>query len=104
MDIATYEQMEIDRKLVEDVAKFLKEGMEITLFSVNEKPLYIEIPKIIDYKVTQTGGSARGNTVGASYKDAVLENGLNVKIPLFINIGDKVRIDTRTGAYTQKAS
>lgn len=103
MDIATYEQMEIDRKLVEDVAKFLKEGMEITLFSVNEKPLYIEIPKIIDYKVTQTGGSARGNTVGASYKDAVLENGLVVKVPLFIKTGEIIRVDTRNGDYVERA-
>jgi len=103
MDLATYEQFALDRKLVEDVAKYLKEGLEVTLFSVEEKPLYLEIPKIVDYKVTQTGGSARGNTVGASYKDAALENGLVVKVPLFIKNGEIIRVDTRSGDYVERA-
>lgn len=103
MDILTYEQFALDRKLVEEVSRYLKEGMEITLFSVDEKPLYIEISKIVDYKVTQTGGSARGNTVGASYKDAVLENGLVVKVPLFIKNGEVIRVDTRSGDYVERA-
>ncbi|KKR87492.1 MAG: Elongation factor P [Candidatus Curtissbacteria bacterium GW2011_GWA1_41_11] len=103
MDMTSYEQFELDRKLVEDMAKYLKEGLEITLFSVEGKPLYLEIPKIIDFKVTQTGGSARGNTVGASYKDAVLENGLVVKVPLFLKNGEMIRVDTRSGEYVERA-
>ena len=103
MDMTSYEQFELDRKLVEDMAKYLKEGLEITLFSVEGKPLYLEIPKIIDFKVTQTGGSARGNTVGASYKDAVLENGLVVKVPLFLKNGETIRVDTRSGEYVERA-
>lgn len=103
MDPVTYDQTEIERKLVEDIAKYLKEGMEITLFSVDEKPLYIEIPKIVDYKIVQTGGAARGNTVGASYKDAVLENNLVVKVPLFIKNGEIIRVDTRSGDYVERA-
>mgnify|MGYP001566161973 CR=1 FL=1 len=103
MDPVTYDQLAIERKFVEDIAKYLKEGMEITLFSVEEKPLYIEIPKIIDYKIEQTGGAARGNTVGASYKDAVLENGLVVKVPLFIKNGEVIRVDTRSGDYVERA-
>lgn len=103
MDMENYEQFALDLKLVEDVAKFLKEGMEIVLFSVEDKPLYIEIPKIIDYKITQTGGAARGNTVGASYKDALLENGLTVKVPLFIKVGEVIRVDTRDGSYVERA-
>lgn len=103
MNMETYDQFVLDRKLVEDIAKFLKEGMEITLFSVDEKPLYIEIPKIVDYKIVQTGGAARGNTVGVSYKDATLENGLVVKVPLFIKNGEVIRIDTRSGDYVERA-
>lgn len=103
MDMQTYEQFELDRKLAEGMAKYLKEGMEITLFSVGDKPLYLEIPKIVDYKVNQTGGSARGNTVGASYKDAALENGLVVKVPLFIKNGEVIRVDTRSGDYVERA-
>lgn len=103
MDMTSYEQFELDRKLVEGMAKYLKEGLEITLFSVEGKPLYLEIPKIVDYRVTQTGGSARGNTVGASYKDAVLENGLVVKVPLFLKNGEMIRVDTRSGEYVERA-
>ena len=103
MDMETYEQFTISQSLVGDLAKFLKEGMELALFVIEDKPLYIEAPKIIEYKVTQTGGSARGNTVGASYKDAVLENGLTVKVPLFIKTGEIIRVDTRNGEYVERA-
>ena len=103
MDMQTFEQESIDKKLVQDVAKFLKEGMEITLATVDGKPLFVEVPKIVDYKIVQTGGSARGNTVGASYKDAVLENGLTVKVPLFIKTGEIIRVDTRSGEYVERA-
>ncbi|OGE08864.1 elongation factor P [Candidatus Curtissbacteria bacterium RIFCSPLOWO2_01_FULL_42_26] len=103
INMQTYEQEEIDKKMVEDVVKFLKEGMEITLAIVDDKPLFVEIPKIVDYKVSQTGGSARGNTVGASYKDAVLENGLVVKVPLFIKNGEVIRVDSRSGNYVERA-
>ena len=60
-------------------------------------------PKIVEYKITQTGGSARGNTAGSAQKDAILENGLRVKVPLFINNGEVIRVDTRTGTYVERA-
>jgi elongation factor P len=103
MDMENFEQFELDLKLVSDISKYLKEGMEITLFSVDEKPLYVEIAKIVDYKVEQTGGSARGNIVGSSFKDAVMENGLTVKVPLFIKNGEVIRVDTRDGSYVERA-
>ena len=103
MDMNTFEQFMLDLKFVEDIAKFLKEGMEIILFSVDDKPLYVEIPKIIDYKIMQTGGAARGNTVGSSFKDAVMENGLVVKVPLFIKNGEMIRVDTKRGEYVERA-
>ena len=103
MDGESYEQFMLLEKLVGDSAKYLKEGLDILLFSVGEKPLYIEFSKILEYTVTQTGGSARGNTVGASYKDAQLENGLTVKVPLFIKTGEVIRVDTRTGDYVERA-
>ncbi len=103
MDILSFEQFTIDRRLVEDMARFFKEGMEITLFAVGDKPLYVEIPKIIEYKIAQTGGSARGNTVGASYKDALLENGLSVKVPLFIKVGESIKVSTQSGEYAGRS-
>ena len=102
MDPVSYEQFTVDRKLVSDIAKYLKEGMDLTLLSVDEKAVGVEIPKIMDYKIAQTGGSARGNTVGAAQKDAVLENNLVVKVPLFIKSGEVIRVDTRTGQYVER--
>ena len=103
MDPESYEQFMLPEKLIRDLAKYLKDGMEITLFTIDERPMYIETPKILEYTVTQTGGSARGNTVGASYKDAQLENGLMIKVPLFIKTGEIIRVDTRTGDYVERA-
>lgn len=103
MDMVTYEQFTIPANLVSEVGKFLKEGMEVTLFLIEDKAVNVELAKIEDYKVTQTGGSARGNTAGAAQKDAVLENGLTVKVPLFIKTGELIRVDTRSGQYVERA-
>lgn len=103
MDMETYEQFTVSATLVSEVAKFLKEGMEVTLFLIDDKAVNVELAKIVDYKVTQTGGSAKGNTAGAAQKDAVLENGLTVKVPLFIKTGELIRVDTRSGQYVERA-
>lgn len=102
MDPASFEQFTVDRKLVSVIARFLKEGTDLNLLSVDEKAVGVEIPKIMDYKIIQTGGSARGNTVGAAQKDAVLENNLVVKVPLFVKNGEVIRVDTRTGQYVER--
>ena len=103
MDSVSFDQFSVDRKLVADVAKYLKESMDLTLLSVNEKAVAVEIPKIMEYKIIQTGGSARGNTAGSAQKDAVLENNLTVKVPLFIKNGEIIGVDTRTGNYVERA-
>lgn len=103
MDMQTYEQFELPERLVGSDGRYLAEGLEIELFSVEGKPMYIQIPKILSYKVVQTGGSARGNSVGATQKEAVLENGLKVKVPLFISAGEVIRVDTRDGSYVERA-
>lgn len=103
MDTENYEQFTLPRNIIGDLARFLKETMELTLFTIGDTPLYIEAPKILEYKVQDTGGSARGNTVGTSQKDAILENGLSVKVPLFIKVGEVIRVDTRTGQYVERA-
>ena len=103
MDMESFEQTTIPSVLAVEVGKFLKEGMEITLFSIGDKPVSVDIAKIVDYKIAQTGGAAKGNTAGAAQKDAVLENGLTVKVPLFIKTGEVIRVDTRNGQYVERA-
>lgn len=104
MDTQNFEQFTLNTHLIGKSEKFLKEGIELTLLAIDDEPLSIELPKILEYKVLTTGGSARGNTVGATYKDAVLENGLTVKVPLFIQTGEIIRVDTRTGDYIARAA
>lgn len=103
MDQVSYDQLAIPESMVGYFGKFLKEGLEVLLFAIDDEPVYIELPKILDYKVMQTGGSAKGNTSGAAQKDAVLENGLVVKVPLFINTGETIRVDTRDATYVERA-
>lgn len=103
MDLETYDQFTLPDSMVGYFGKFLKEGLEVLLFAISDEPVYIELPKILDYKVTQTGGSARGNSAGAAQKDAVLENGLVAKVPLFIKVGEVIRVDTRDGSYVERA-
>lgn len=103
MDLETYDQFTLGDAMVGYFGKFLKEGLEVLLFAIDDEPVYIELPKILDYKVTQTGGSARGNSAGAAQKDAVLENGLVVKVPLFIKVGETIKVSTESGGYTGRS-
>lgn len=103
IDNSTFEQFVIPESVISDDAPFLKEGLEFLLFAIEDKPLYIELPKILDYKVVQTAGAVRGNSVGATQKEAVLENSLKVKVPLFIKVDDIIRVDTRDSSYVERA-
>lgn len=102
MDPKTFEQTAVKLDLI-DGYDFLKEGMNFMVSILNDEPLSVILPPKMDLIVTETGPGVKGNSATNIFKDAVLENGVKTKVPLFINIGDKVRIDTRTGAYTEKA-
>lgn len=103
IDNSTFEQFVLPEKIVSWEMRYLKEGLEFLLFTINDEPLYIELPKILDYKVFQTAGAVRGNSVGATQKEAILENGLKVKVPLFIKVDDIIRVDTRDSSYVERA-
>ena len=83
--------------------QFLKEGETFSVSFLDSEPLSLNLPPKMEFAVTDTGPSIRGNSATNIYKDAVLENGLKTKVPLFITIGDVIRIDTRTGQYSEKA-
>lgn len=102
MDPRSFEQTEIPLKLIEG-EKYLKEGVNFYVSFLDSEPLSVELPPKMDFVVSETGPGYKGNSTSNLYKDAILENGLKTRVPLFINIGDKIKIDTRTGAYTQKA-
>lgn len=103
MDPTTYEQFTITEDGVGDTVKFLREGETVQVMSFEQNPISVDLPITMDFEVTYTEPGYRGNTVSNVYKDATLDNGAVVKVPSFIKIGEKVRIDTRSGDYVSKA-
>lgn len=102
MDPVSFEQFTLPRRLVGRREKFLKEGETYDLLVAQDQVLSIEIPKLATLSVAETGPGVKGDTVSATTKDATLENGLRVKVPLFINQDDRIKVDTRTGEYVER--
>jgi elongation factor P len=102
MNPATYEQVSVPIALVPEHA-YLKEGETFTVSFLSNEPLSVLFPPKMVFTVVDTSPAVRGNTVTNVFKDAVLDNGIKTKVPLFITIGESIRVDTRTGAYTEKA-
>ncbi|RJR27304.1 elongation factor P [candidate division WWE3 bacterium] len=103
MDPDTYEQIYISADLVGETSQFLKEGENVQVMYFESRPVSVETPITMVFEVTYTEPGFKGNTVSNVYKDAILDNGASVKVPTFIKIGDKVKIDTRSGTYVSKA-
>ncbi len=102
MDVETYEQIPLDAEMLGDALKFIKENMTVKLLFFKDRIFGIEPPNFVDLEVVQTEPGLRGDTVTGSTKAATLETGAVVKVPLFINQGDVIKIDTRTGEYIER--
>lgn len=103
MDPDSFEQVEMPVKLIQNEIKFIKEGDGVDVMFWDEKVLSIDLPPKVTLEVVETDPGVRGNSATNLYKSAKLENGLDVKVPLFIEKGDKVRVDTRTTEYVERA-
>lgn len=99
MDSQTYEQLSLTGSQIGEKVKFLKENLEIDILFYNKKPMGLELPVFVTLKVAQTVPGVKGDTVSGGTKPATLETGAQVQVPLFINVGDTVKVDTRTGEY-----
>ena len=99
MDMTTYDQMHMDAEATDGKANYLKDGQECRVLLYNEKPLDIEIPASLVLEVTETEPGAKGDTVSNVTKPATLETGVVIQVPIFVNIGDRVKVDTRTREY-----
>ena len=97
-----FDQINIDKKLVGEKGKLLSENLEVTINFYNDKPLSVILPNQITCKIETTDAALKGQTVSSSYKPAVLESGLNIQVPPFIESGDNIVIDTRTMEYVKK--
>lgn len=101
MDPQTFEQLQVDLSKIPE-SEYLKEGQEFIVSFLGEEALSVQFPPKMEFKVAETGPSFKGNSATNVFKDAVLENGLTVKVPPFIKVGESIRIDTRTGTYSEK--
>jgi elongation factor P len=99
MDNETYDQFAVSAKQIGEDARFLKEGTEVLVSMYESEVLGVDLPVSVDLRVTQTDPGFAGNTATGAKKNATLETGLVVQVPLFVNEGDLLRIDTRTGDY-----
>ena len=102
MNPETYDQIALPLKRV-DGPQYLKEGESFPVSFLDDEALSVQLPPKMVYKVVDTSPGIRGNSATNVFKDAELENGIKTKVPLFIDIGESIKIDTRTGAYTEKA-
>ena len=103
MDRDTYDQFSLTREQIGDAARYLKEGQELTGLSYKGQIVKIELPTFVVLEVVETPPGVKGDTASGGDKPATLETGLVVKVPLFIKKGDKIKVDTRTGEYIERA-
>ncbi len=103
MDSQTYDQVAVDEDMLEDVLPLLKEGSEAYLMKHDDRLIGVELPIIVELAVQTTDPGFRGDTVSGATKPAKLETGATIQVPLFIQSGDVIRVDTRTHSYVERA-
>jgi elongation factor P len=104
MDTETYDQMTIPEDQVADSLNWVLPSQEVELLYVDERPTDVQVPSAVELTVSETEPGVKGDTAsGGGDKPATLESGVSVRVPLFVNVGDRVRVDTRSGEYVSRA-
>ncbi len=102
MDLESYDQIELDENQIKEQLNFLKENMEVSIQTYEGETLGVELPNTVTLEVTETEPGIKGDTASGGSKPAILETGYSVNVPFFVNIGDKLVVDTRTGSYISR--
>jgi len=102
MDNTSYEQFELNEKVIGDSAKYLKEGVEVSLLYFDERPINIDLPIKMTFEVTEAPPSVKGNTADGGSKQVTIETGAQISTPLFIKTGDKIKVNTTNGEYAER--
>lgn len=102
MDLGTYESIHLSHDQVGDNKYYLQDGIKVSILYFNERPISIDLPNFVELKVTETDPGLKGDTAAGGTKKAILETGLQVNVPLFINEGEVLKIDTRSGDYVER--
>ena len=104
MDAATYEEIRVPREVIESQEQFIVDEMECSILMYRERPVEVSLPTFIEKQIVRSEPGARGDTATNITKPAWLDNGYEVQVPLFVNAGDTIRLDTRTGEYSERVS
>ncbi len=99
MEMETYEEARLNENQIGDRVKYLKEGMEVNVVRWGEQVMEVELPNSVVLEVTQTDPGVKGDTATGGTKPAIVETGAQVMVPLFISVGERIRIDTRNDSY-----
>lgn len=103
MDTETYEQPTLSRQQIGDATRYLKQNLEVTVDYYQGRPLKVTLPNVVELQIVETDPGMKGDTVSGGSKTARLESGASVQVPLFIDQGETVRVDTRSGEYLGRA-
>jgi elongation factor P len=103
MDMESYDQIPLSAAMLGNKVKYLKENTEAEVLTHNDRIMGVEIPFFMELEVTETDPGLRGDTASGGSKPATLETGAVIQVPLFINVGDRVKVDTRTDTYLERA-
>jgi elongation factor P len=103
MDTTTYDQVALGTEQLGDALSYLREGAEIQVLSYEDKPIGVELPTSVELEVTETDPGFKGDTATGGSKPARVETGIMVQVPLFVNQGDRIKVDTRSGEYMERA-
>lgn len=104
MDNENYEQFAVEKSLLGEALNYLKENMNLELVTYKGAAIGVELPVSVELQIVETGPGFKGNTASAGGKPAKLETGITIQVPFFINTGDKIKVDTRTGQYLERVS
>jgi elongation factor P len=102
MDTETFEQLPLNREQVDDAINFIVENMNVTIKFYKNEPFSVEAPNFVELEIVEAEPGVRGDTATGATKPAILETGYRITVPLFVNQGERVRIDTRTGEYMER--
>jgi elongation factor P len=104
MDQENYEDVSITEDSMADKAKFLKDNIEVTAFYYKDEVLFVNLPNFVEYKITSTEPGIKGDTAKSGTKPATIDSGAQINVPLFVDEGDVIKVDTRTGSYVERVN
>jgi elongation factor P len=104
MDAESFEQIAVDEATLADALRWIKPSSEVDVLFIDDEPSDVQLPSAVDLEVTQTDPGLRGDTAsGGGSKPAMLETGASIQVPLFVDVGERIRVDTRSGEYVSRA-